>query len=162
MRRLRRSGSRGFSLIELIVATSLLMILASAALPLARISIRRQRESELRRDLRDLRTAIDKYHDAAESAPPKISLINQGLGSQNYPPDLQTLVDGVQLANTMTDAKMRFLRRIPVDPITGKADWGLRAVTDKSDSTAWSGGSVFDVYSKAEGTALDKTKYKDW
>src|SRR5476651_15086 len=111
MRRLRLGRADGFTFLELIVATALLMILASAALPLARISIRRQREAELHQDLRDMRLAIDKYKDAGDHTPPLISLLNQGLNSDNYPPDLQTLVDGVQRAGTMTDSKLKFLRR---------------------------------------------------
>ena len=163
MRRLRalgRSAEGGFTFIELIIATALLMILASAALPLARVSIKRQRESDLRYDLRQIRTAIDKYKDAVDRG--QISSLNVDPGSQNYPPDLQTLVDGVQVANTMVEMKMKFLRRIPIDPITGKADWGMRAVGDTKDSKAWGGGNVFDIYSKAEGSALDGTKYSDW
>jgi general secretion pathway protein G len=158
-RPVRRDG--GFTIVELIIATGLLMILASAALPLARVSVRRQRESELRRDLRDMRTAIDTFH-ADAIAGNKISTINLGLDSDMYPPDLQTLVDGVQRANVMTDSKIKYLRRIPIDPITGNADWGMRATQDPTDAAAWGGGNVWDVFSKAQGTALDGTKYKDW
>jgi general secretion pathway protein G len=160
MRWWRLRPADGFTFIEIVISTALIMILSLAALPLARVSIRRQRESELHRTLRDLRTAIDKYKDAVDRG--QISSLSVDPSSQGYPPDLQTLVDGVQAANTMTDLKYKFLRRIPIDPITGKADWGLRAYGDAPDAKSWGGGNVFDVYSKAEGTALDKTKYRDW
>ena len=160
LRTLRRTAEGGFTFIELIIATSLMMILASAALPLARVSVKRQREADLHYNLRQIRTAIDKYKDAVDRG--QISSLNVDPGSQNYPPDLQTLVDGVQAANTMIVMKLKFLRRIPLDPITGKAEWGMRAVGDMKDSKAWGGGNVFDVFSKAEGSALDGTKYSDW
>ena len=159
MRRLR--AAHGFTFVEIVVATALMFILAGAALPLARVSIKREREAELRRDLRDMRTAIDKFKDDADRG--VISTIDLGPTSDHYPPDLQTLVDGVQLANTMQqDMKRKFLRRIPIDPMTGAADWGMRSVQDTPDSTSWGGGNVFDVYSKSQDTALDGTKYKDW
>jgi general secretion pathway protein G len=155
-----RGSSAGFTFVELIVATAVMMILASAALPLARVSIRRQRESELRYNLRQIRAAIDKFHDMAQAG--QIASTEYQLGSEFYPPRLEVLVDGVTLANNATGTKQKFLRRIPIDPITGTADWGLRAYTDSPDSKSWGGSSVFDVYSKAEGVALDGTKYRDW
>ena len=144
------------TLIELIVAFTILLILTTAALPLARVKIKRDREIELRRDLREMRTAIDRYKDAADR-----NLIQVKIGTEGYPPDLQTLVDGVQLAGA-PDRRVRFLRRIPVDPMTGQTDWGLRSVQDAPDAQSWGGQNVFDVYSRSQGTALDDTKYSDW
>lgn len=155
-RKLRTARQSGMTLLELILASSILIILSSAALPLARYTIRRQREIELRRDLREMRTAIDRYKDLADR-----NLIRVELGSEGYPPDLETLVKGVQLG-AGNDRKVRFLRRIPADPMTGRADWGLRAIQDDPDSTSWGGKNVFDVYSKSQGTALDGTRYADW
>jgi general secretion pathway protein G len=155
-----RSSAAGFTFVELVVATAVMMILASAALPLARVSIRRQKETELRRDLREMRTAIDKFKDNADLG--RIAASELQFGSENYPPTLQVLVDGVAMANDATGRKMKFLRRIPIDPITGSADWGLRAFQDQPDAKTWGGQSVFDVYSKAEGVALDGTKYRNW
>lgn len=144
------------TLLELIIACSILVILASAALPIARYSIVRGKEIELHRDLREMRDAIDRYKDAADK-----NQIRVELGSEGYPPDLDTLVKGVQLGAS-ADHKIRFLRKIPIDPITGKADWGLRAVQDDPDSKSWGGKNVFDVYSNSQATALDGTKYSDW
>ena len=152
----RRNTEAGMTLLELIIACSILIVLASAALPVARYSIVRSKEAELRRDLREMKDAIDRYKDAADK-----NLIRVEVGSEGYPPDLETLVKGVQLGAS-TDHKIRFLRKIPVDPITGRADWGLRAVQDDPDSTSWGGKNVFDVYSKSQATALDGTKYSDW
>ena len=156
----RLLGSRGFTFIELLVVTTLLLILASAVMPLARVTMQRQREAELRRSLREMRTAIDKYKDAVDNG--LISNLDVKVGSEGYPPDLETLVEGVSVANDATGRKLKFLRRIPMDPLTNSTDWGLRAYGDKPDSTSWGGGNVFDVYSKAEGTALDGTKYREW
>jgi general secretion pathway protein G len=156
-RKLKRQNTEaGMTLLELIIACSILIVLASAALPVARYSIVRSKEVELRRDLREMKDAIDRYKDAADK-----NLIRVEVGSEGYPPDLETLVKGVQLGAS-TDHKIRFLRKIPVDPITGRADWGLRAVQDDPDSTSWGGKNVFDVYSKSQATALDGTKYSDW
>jgi general secretion pathway protein G len=152
----RRKTEAGMTLLELIIACSILIILASAALPVARYSIIRGKETELRRDLREMKDAIDRYKDAADK-----NQIRVEVGSEGYPPDLETLVKGVQLGAS-SDHKIRFLRKIPVDPMTGRADWGLRAVQDDTDSTSWGGKNVFDVYSKSQATALDGTKYSDW
>jgi general secretion pathway protein G len=152
----RTSREAGMTLIELIIACSILLILASAALPIARFTVIRTKESDLHRDLRDIRDAIDRYKDAADR-----NQIRVELGSEGYPPDLETLVKGVQLGAS-SDKKIRFLRRIPIDPMTGQAEWGLRAVQDDPDSTSWGGKNVFDVYSKSQGVAQDGTKYSDW
>ena len=156
-RTIRRGTSQaGMTLIELIIACSILMILSAAALPIARYSIVRQRETELRQNLREVRTAIDRYKDIADR-----NLIRVELGSEGYPPDLETLVKGVKLG-AGNDRRIRFLRSIPVDPMTGRADWGLRAVQDDPNSRSWGGRNVFDVYSRATGSALDGTRYADW
>jgi general secretion pathway protein G len=140
----------------MIIAFTIISILATAALPLLRVSIRRQREIELRRSLREIRDAIDKFKMASDQ-----NLIEKKLDTEGYPPDLQTLVDGLPLMNTV-DKKIKFLRRIPKDPMTGTTDWGLRSYQDDPGSTSWGGQNVFDVFSKSPGTALDDTKYSDW
>jgi general secretion pathway protein G len=150
----------GFTFIELLVVTSILLILASAIMPLARVTIRRQREAELRRDLREMRTAIDKYKDAVDTG--LIGSTDVRAGSEGYPADLNTLVEGVTKANDASGTKLKFLRRIPIDPITHSAEWGLRSYQDKPDASSWGGQNVYDVYSKASGTGLDGTKYRDW
>jgi general secretion pathway protein G len=147
-------GQRGFTLIELIVATMILSILTMMALPLARVTVQRERERRLRQALWDMRDAIDRYKDAADRL-----AFQTKVDSQGYPPDLDTLVKGVEIQG---GKKVRFLRSIPVDPMTGNTDWGLRSMQDDPDSTSWGGQSVFDVYTKSEGTALDGSKYKDW
>lgn len=151
---------RGYTFVELLVVTSLIMVLASAIMPLAKVTARRTREAELHRTLREIRTAIDKYKDAADLG--QIGSLDLKVGSENYPPDLQTLVDGVNAANDATGRKLKFLRRIPVDPMTHSTEWGMRSYQDKPDSTRWGGQNVFDVYTTFEGTALDGTKYRDW
>jgi general secretion pathway protein G len=154
----RRSAQAGMTLLELIIACAILLILSSAALPIARFTIVRQREKELRQDLRDMRNAIDRYKDLADR-----NMIRTELGSEGYPPDLDTLVKGVALGASGGSGKnIRFLRRVPVDPMTSNADWGLRSVQDDPDSTSWGGKNIFDVYSKSTGTAMDGTKYSDW
>jgi general secretion pathway protein G len=215
----RRNRIAGLTLIELVLTTGILLILSSAAIPMFRMTIQHRKEAELRYDLREMRNAIDRYKDDADK-----NLIRTEVGSQNYPPDLQTLVDGVSISgggggaggisasalagasNTSqfgsagtpqlgagqnggasqfgqgatggipslgsagssgqvaTDAptKVRYLRKIPVDPMTGKAEWGLRAVQDDADSTSWGGHNVFDVYSQSQAMAVDGTKYSDW
>jgi general secretion pathway protein G len=156
----RRGGQRGFTFIELLVVTTILIILASAIMPLARVSIQREREAELRRALRDMRTAIDKYKDAVDTG--QIGSTDIRAGSEGYPPTLDVLVEGVTKANDASGIKLKFLRRVPMDPITHSTDWGMRSYQDKPDATTWGGQNVYDVYSKAEGTALDGTKYMDW
>jgi len=145
--------AHGFTLIELIVATAILVILTGLAVPMARVAIKREREKDLRRNLWELRDAIDRYKDAADRGGFQIKVDTQG-----YPPDLQTLVDGVDIGGK----KVRFLRRIPVDPMTGNNDWGLRSMQDDPDSDSWGGQNVFDVYTKSQGKGLDGTNYKDW
>jgi general secretion pathway protein G len=153
-------NSSGFTFIELVVATAVIMVLASAALPLARVSIKRQREAQLRYNLREIREAIDTFKDWADAQMIAASEIQ--FGSEGYPASLDVLVEGVALANDATGRKKKFLRRIPIDPMTGRADWGLRSYQDPVDSKVWGGQNVFDVYSKREGVALDGTKYRDW
>jgi general secretion pathway protein G len=154
------SARNGFTFIELIVVTTILLILASAVMPLAKVTVQRQREMELHRSLREMRTAIDKYKDAVDNG--LIGSVDVKAGSEGYPPDLETLVEGVSVANDASGRKLKFLRRIPVDPITNSTEWGLRSYGDKPESTSWGGGNVYDVYCKSQGTALDGTKYRDW
>jgi type II secretory pathway pseudopilin PulG len=225
--RARRNSMAGVTLLELIFTIGILLVLSTAAVPMFQMTIQRRRESELRYDLREMRTAIDRYKDDADK-----NLIRTEVGSQNYPPDLQTLVDGVTVSSagagaggisasalagasgtaqfgsagtpqfgaggaggasqfgagagvngtaggtggisslgssgsasqamSETSSKVRYLRKIPVDPMTGKPDWGLRSVQDDPDSTSWGGSNVFDVYSQSQATAVDGTKYSDW
>lgn len=149
----QRRSERGLTLVELIVTTAILAILASAAIPVARFELQREKERELHYDLWQMRDAIDRYKDAADRG-----AFQTKLDSQGYPPDLQTLVDGVDVQGK----KLRFLRKIPVDPMTGNTDWGLRSMQDDPDSDSYGGQSVFDVYSKSQGTGLDGTKYSTW
>ena len=153
-------SSSGFTFIELLVVSSLILVLASAAMPLAKVTVQRQREVELRRTLRELRTAIDKYKDAVDQG--QIGGTDNQLGSEGYPPDLETLVEGVTAAGDASARKLKFLRRIPVDPMTKSDEWGMRSYQDAPDARSWGGKNVFDVYSRSEGTALDGTKYRDW
>ncbi len=145
--------SAGFTLIELIAATAIALMLFTMAIPLVRVTVQRQRERDLRRDLWEMRDAIDRYKEAADRGSFQIKV-----GSEGYPPELETLVKGVDVGAK----KMRFLRRIPVDPMTGKDEWGMRSMQDDIQSDSWGGQSVFDVYTKSEGTGLDGTKYKEW
>jgi general secretion pathway protein G len=155
-RQRRLSRTAGMTLLELIIACSILMVLSSMALPVFRYTVIRQKEAELHYDLRSMRDAVDRYKDLADQ-----HKFRTEVGSENYPPDLETLVKGVQLG-AGDDKRLRFLRKIPVDPMTGRPEWGLRSISDDPDSTSWGGKNVFDVYSKSSGTALDGTKYSDW
>jgi general secretion pathway protein G len=206
-----RNNIAGVTLIELILTIGILLILSTAAIPLFQMTVQHRKETELRYDLREMRKAIDRYKDDADK-----NLIQTSVGSQNYPPDLQTLVDGVTISSAQgvtggisasalagasgtsqfgsagtpqmgagqpggaspfganstsgsasqamgaSAGKVRYLRKIPVDPMTGKPDWGLRAVQDDPDSDSWGGGNVFDVHSQSQATATDGTKYSDW
>ena len=148
-----RMKTRGFTLVEMIAAITILMILTGMAIPLARVTIKRERERELHHALWEMRDAIDRYKDAADRNAFQIKIESYG-----YPPDLQTLVDGVDV----NGKKLRFLRHIPIDPMTGNTEWGLRSMQDDPTSDSWDGNNVFDVYTKSTGSALDGTKYKDW
>jgi general secretion pathway protein G len=155
---MRREG--GYTFIEVIVVTAILLILASAVMPLAQVTSQRQREAELHRSLREMRTAIDKFKDAVDSG--QIAASDLEPGNEGYPPDLDTLVEGVSAANDATGRKLKFLRRIPIDPMTNSPEWGMRSYQDKPDSSNWGGKNVFDVYTKSTAAALDGTKYRDW
>lgn len=144
------------TLLELVVATAMLLVLATMALPMARVKVKRDREIQLRWCLREMREAIDRYKDASDRG-----LIEVKLDSEGYPESLEVLVEGVQLAGK-PDRKVRFLRRIPVDPMTGLADWNLRCIKDEPDSRFWCGDNVFDVSSRSVGTGLDGSRYSDW
>jgi general secretion pathway protein G len=152
-RPIRKKGERGLTLVELIVTVAILAILAAGAAPVARFKVKRDKERELRYDLWTMRDSIDKYKDAADRG-----AFQTKVDSQNYPPDMETLVNGVDVQGK----KVKFLRRVPVDPMTGKAEWGMRSMQDDPTSDSYGGQSVFDVYSKSQGTALDGTKYSDW
>jgi len=159
--RRRVKSSAGYTFVELLVVSAILATLAAVALPLVQVTAQRQREVELRRALREMRDAIDRFKDAVDSgAIPQTELkpANEG-----YPPDMDTLVEGVEVANDATGRKLRFgLRRIPIDPMTNSTDWGMRSYQDKPDSGTWGRQNVFDVYSKSEATGLNGTRYKDW
>lgn len=150
----------GYSFVELLMVVVIVMVLASAILPLSKVGIQRQKEVELRRALREMRTAIDRYKDAADLQ--QISNLEIEPDDMGYPPDLETLVKGATKAGDATQSKMRFLRRVPTDPMTGEAEWGLRSYQDRPDSTSWGGQNVFDVYSTATGTGLDGIPYSEW
>ena len=149
----RGRGQQGLTLLELIVATAILVVLSTMAVPLARLTIQREKERQLRIALWQMRDAIDRYKDAADR-----QLFQIKVDSQGYPPDLDTLVKGVDVQGK----KLKFLRKIPIDPMTNSTDWGLRSMQDDADSDSWGEQNVFDVYTKSTGTALDGTKYKDW
>lgn len=151
-----RRRDRGLTLLELVMACAILLVLATVAVPLARNTVKRRKEEQLRYDLRQMRDAIDRYKDAADTGKIKVAA-----GTEGYPPDIDSLVKPQQLTGA-PDKRVRFLREIPMDPMTKSKDWGMRSVQDDPDSTSWGGSNVFDVYSKSSGTALDGTKYSDW
>ena len=150
-----RRHSRGFTVAELVMVAAIVAIMAAIALPTARFTMQRERESELRLDLRLMRTAIDDYKHLSDQG-----MIQVELGTEGYPKELEDLVKGVAIVGQLN--KKKFLRRVPIDPMTGKAEWGFRSYQDEMDSTDWGGQDVYDVYSLSKGTALDGTKYKDW
>lgn len=161
----RGTPERGFTLLELVIVVAVVGILATAALPLTRWSVKRSKEVELQQALRQIRDALDAYHQAAVSG-----LIEVEAGEPGYPPDLETLVEGVEVVITETDEDLRalpprqlkFLRRIPVDPMTGEAEWGRRCYDSEPDASFWCGEDVYDVFSKSDATAIDGSRYSDW
>jgi general secretion pathway protein G len=153
-------SQRGYTFIELLIVTTILLILASAVMPLAQVTSKRQREADLRRNLREMRTAIDKFKDAVDRG--QIAASDLEPGNEGYPPDLETLVEGISAANDASGRKLKFLRRIPVDPMTSSTQWGMRSYQDRPDATTWGGQNVFDIYTTADGTGLDGTRYRDW
>jgi len=153
-------SQRGFTFLELVIVTAIVMILASTIMPMVQVTAQRQREVELRRALREMRTAIDKFKDAVDQG--QIPTTELEPGNEGYPPDLETLVNGVSAANDASGRKLKYLRKIPIDPMTNASDWGKRAYQDRPDSQSWGGKNVFDVYTTYQGTALDGTKYRDW
>jgi general secretion pathway protein G len=155
--RRRRDGAAGMSLLELVVACAILLILATASIPIARNTIRWNKEQQLRIALREMRDAIDRYKDASDKGQIQVKA-----GTEGYPESLDALTKPTPLTGTAADKRIRFLRGIPTDPMTKSHDWGMRSVQDDSDSTSWGGQDVFDVYSKSSGTAMDGTKYSDW
>lgn len=153
LHRRRREG--GFTLAELVMVAALIAVLSTMALPVAKFTVKRRKETELRLSLRLMRNAIDEHKRLSDQG-----LIPLKLGGEGYPEDLEVLVEGVDLVGQ--DTKRRFLRRIPVDPMTGEQEWGKRSYQDDPDSTSWGGENLYDVYSLSDGTAIDGTKYKDW
>ena len=152
--------NKGFTLVEMIITLTILAVLAGAVIPLAKVAVKREKEIELRRNLRIIREAIDAYKKFSDEK--KIEVEDD---TEGYPPDLEALIEGVELkeGDEESDTKiMKFLRRIPKDPMTNSYDWGLRSYQDDPDSDNWGGENVYDIYTKSLGTALDGTKYKDW
>jgi general secretion pathway protein G len=158
--RIGRAEQAGYSLIELLAVTVVLLVLASAVMPLAKVTVQRAREAELRRALREIRTAIDRYKDAADLQ--QIAATDLKAGAEGYPPSLEVLVEGVRANGDASGRKLKFLRRVPIDPMTRSQEWGMRSYQDDADSTSWGGQNVYDVYTESEGVALDGTKYVDW
>ena len=154
-----RRGERGVTYLEMVATAAIVMILASAILPMAKVARVRQKEIELRRTLREIRTAIDKYHASVEAG--LIGGTDIKFGSEGYPPDLETLVKGVSQVGKL-DHKLKFLRRVPLDPMTNGGEWGQRCHQDEPDSRSWCGNDVWDIYTKSEGKGLDGTFYHDW
>lgn len=157
---MRWHSPRGYSFVELLIVSTILLVLASAVQPLVRVTMQRQKEVELRRALREMRDAIDRFKDAADMG--MIPVTELSPNSEGYPPDLEALVEGVSVANDASNRKLKLLRRVPIDPMTGEAEWGLRSYQDRPDSSSWGGQNVFDVRSLSTGTALDGSKYRDW
>ncbi|MEO6324635.1 MAG: type II secretion system protein [Thermoanaerobaculia bacterium] len=151
-----RAAARGYSLVELAIVVAMIMILTAMIVPVTRFAMSRQKELELRAALRTMRNSIDEYKRLADQG-----LIPIELDTEGYPKTLDKLVDGVELVGQIKKKK-RFLRKVPIDPMTGKAEWGLRSLQDEPDSTSWGRQNVYDVYSLSSGRALDKTNYKDW
>jgi general secretion pathway protein G len=151
-----KKNARGFTLVELLATVTIIAILVGMAIPLARNSIKREREQDLRNALREMRTAIDKYKEAADAGKVEVPTDTEG-----YPQTLDALVDGVQLIG-QAGKNIKFLRKIPIDPMTNSTDWGMRSYQDETNSQSWGGQNVFQVYSKSEGVAFDGTRYKDW
>jgi general secretion pathway protein G len=153
-------STKGFTFIELMVVTAIIMILASVAVPLAQVTAQREREAELHRALREMRTAIDKFKDAVDQG--LVPTTELDPANEGYPKDLDVLVQGVSVANDASGRKLKFLRRIPIDPMTKSTEWGKRSYQDRPDTSSWGGQNVFEVYTTSDGTGLDGTKYKDW
>ena len=151
--------ARGFTYLELVATAAILAILASAIMPLAKVTVKRQKELELRRSLRIIRTAIDRYQESVRQG--LIGGTDNQLGSEGYPPSLDVLVEGVEQVGAV-DRKLKFLRRIPKDPFDPEGEWGLRCYQDEPDARSWCGENVWDVYSQSDGTALDGTRYREW
>lgn len=151
---------RGYSFIELLIVTTILLVLAAGIQPLARVTIQRQKESELRSALRTMREAIDAYYDLVATG--RVPATELKPGNEGYPADLESLVEGIPLAGDASGRKIKLLRRIPVDPMTGEAEWQFLSYQDKPDATRWGGQNVYDVRSTSKGTALDGTKYSEW
>ena len=158
--RARLRGIPGYSFVELLVVSAILLILASAILPLRQVTMQRQREWELRRALREIRTAIDNHKDSVDLG--LIGGANVQADSEGYPPDLETLVEGIEVLNDASGRKLRFLRRIPFDPMTRSTEWGLRSYQDDPGTTSWGGDNVYDIYTTSRGSALDGTNYNEW
>ena len=164
MMRTREINERGVTFIEMLVVIAILLILTGLVLPVAKYSVQRQKEIELKRNLRIVRDAIDAYHEAAQpSTPGAVPKIQTKFGTDGYPPKLEVLVEGETLIGDVTGKKIKFLRRIPMDPMTNGTEWGLRSTQDDFDSTSWGGENVWDVYSRSVALSLDGvTHYTEW